>query len=329
MGRGKGWSAEESLHLAEAWIEASEDVDAVVVKGTDQDADDFWKKVYKMFVPKTPPNHLSGTYKDRSTGAMQSHWSERIARQVKAFNKSLLLVLNSNPTGCTEQNKINMAVAIQLGKCSAMSYNNKDFQARDWKFYPCWEVLRTHRAFLPPKAATEENTVDMDEDDSDEDANNGGNNSTSPSASSASGGSVKTNLFTPTPKRSRSRGPGAGKKKTKAAHGEEEYKKKRIEMQEHLLQVQKKRQEDFAKLVEAQSQQVKNTARTEAFKMARLGYVTFVDTDPAEAARYKQKMDDIMSLNTKGEEENSDSESDTDMPALTGNGGEEADGTGV
>ena len=88
MGRGKGWSTEESLHLAEAWIEASEEVGERVLKGADQDAEDFWKKVYNVFAPKTPSNYLVGTYKDRSTGGMQSQWSEKIARQVKSFNKA-------------------------------------------------------------------------------------------------------------------------------------------------------------------------------------------------------------------------------------------------
>ena len=106
MGRGKGWTNEESVHLAEAWIEASEDHGQRDIKGTDQDTDDFWKKIRSIFVSKSPAEPPQGTYSQRGVKAMQNQWSANISRDVKKFNKSLLLVNRSEPSGCNEQNKI-------------------------------------------------------------------------------------------------------------------------------------------------------------------------------------------------------------------------------
>jgi hypothetical protein len=62
----------------------------------------------------------------------------------------LLVIYNSNPTGVTEQQKVNMAVAYHLGRAEGMDYKHKDFKAKTWKFYHCWLVLKKTRKFLPP-----------------------------------------------------------------------------------------------------------------------------------------------------------------------------------
>ena len=49
MGKGKSWSAEESKHLVEAWVSASEDEGEKEVKGMNQDSDSFWNKVLGNF----------------------------------------------------------------------------------------------------------------------------------------------------------------------------------------------------------------------------------------------------------------------------------------
>ncbi|KAG7339652.1 hypothetical protein IV203_025303 [Nitzschia inconspicua] len=65
MGQGKRWSSEESAHLAEAWIHASEGVGEFKVKGTSQDGNEFWAKVLEEFGRKAPANAASGTYLKR------------------------------------------------------------------------------------------------------------------------------------------------------------------------------------------------------------------------------------------------------------------------
>ena len=129
MGTCKRWSVEERLHLTEAWIDATEDAGETEVKGTYQDSDVFWKRVYDKYVAKAPSNHAKGSYSGRQVSAMQNQWKDKLARDVKKFNKSLLRVISAKPTGCTEQNQINMAVAIHLGKTSTMSYVHKEFEA--------------------------------------------------------------------------------------------------------------------------------------------------------------------------------------------------------
>ena len=160
-GSGKRWSVQERVHLTEAWVDASEDAGEVEVKGTYQDSDVFWERVHEKFASKAPSTAPKGTYSDRQTSAVTNQWKDKISREVKKFNKALLRVFKAKPTGCNEQNQINMAVAIHLGKTS-MAYIHKEFEANDWDLYQCWLVLRTHRAFLPPPIPTLENTVEVD-----------------------------------------------------------------------------------------------------------------------------------------------------------------------
>ena len=313
MGTGKRWSVEERVHLTEAWIDATEDAGEEEVKGTYQDSDVFWKRVYDKYVAKAPKGHPKGSYSGRQASAVQNQWKDKLARDVKKFNKALLRVFSAKPTGCSEQNQINMAVAIHLGKTSTMSYVHKEFEANDWEFYQCWNILKTHRAFLPPSTPTEENTIEMegDEEDDEEESEEVLDRS-SPSNSESGVESNSTNntkaAFT-TPKRARSRGPGPGAKKTKMLASADEYRKKKTKIQEGFLEVQKQRQNDFKAFV-------KNHARNKAFEMAALGYKTFKDSDPHEAAKYKAHMSNILRGNTDGDD---NSDSDDDMPALDGN----------
>ena len=115
-GSGKRWSVQERVHLTEAWVDATEDAGEVEVKGTYQDSDVFWEIVHTKFSAKAPVSAPKGQYKDRQVSAITNQWKATIAREVKKFNKALLKVFNSKPTGCNEQNQINMAVAIHLGK---------------------------------------------------------------------------------------------------------------------------------------------------------------------------------------------------------------------
>ena len=79
MGRGKVWTSKENLHLAEAWLEVSEDVGAPEVKGTNQDASEFWQRVENVFKAKAPSPNPSGQYNERAVSAIRNQWTEKVA----------------------------------------------------------------------------------------------------------------------------------------------------------------------------------------------------------------------------------------------------------
>ncbi|KAG7354613.1 hypothetical protein IV203_003969 [Nitzschia inconspicua] len=96
---------------------------------------------------------------------IENHFRDKIQRDCKKFNTALRKVLFSNPTGCSEQEKINMAVAIHLGKSDSMSYRHKGFKPNDWPFYQAWLVVKSHRAFLPRTPPPPDEDIEKIEDD--------------------------------------------------------------------------------------------------------------------------------------------------------------------
>ena len=279
------------MHLAMAWVDASEEVGEPSLRGTSQHFNEFWSKVRANYLKHQPAPCPPGKYSHRATTALQTQWRDNIAREARRFNRNLLLVLNSRPTGCTEQQKINMAVAIQLGKTDVRSYRHRDFEARDWKFYQAWEALKGHRAFLQPTEPTEEE----EEDDSVVQQSTSGESNTTTNANSNA-------AVAPTPtqaSRDRSRGPGPGAKKTRALAKEEEYKKKKAKLQEGMYELTKER-------TAAYKQHVDNLARMNAFNMALSAFNACKDWDPAAAAKYKDTMDNIMQHNTVADDEEDD-----------------------
>ena len=63
------------------------------------------------------------------------------------FNKALNIIERSEPTGTTEEQNHNMAVAIHLGKAKTMDYHFKNFDHMKWRFYPAWTRLRCIEKF--------------------------------------------------------------------------------------------------------------------------------------------------------------------------------------
>ena len=247
MGKGKKWTQEELKHLAEAWISISEDAGESALKGTNQDADEFWNRIYNVYIGKAPD--AAEGYGNRALSAVKSQWKDKLSKYVRAFNKKLQKVQRSNPTGCTEQNIINMAVAIQMGRVSAMSYLHKESQPMDWPYYSSWLILKDHRAFLPPAPPPVDAFVE--EIDDEEDGESGGRddisaitNGTTPGKVPSVAGLVST-VSTAKPKGSNSRGPGHGSKKSKQLAAQEEYKKKRAKCHEDLIVIQRKKQASF------------------------------------------------------------------------------------
>jgi hypothetical protein len=167
MPKGKVWSVEENVHLATAWLNVSQDVGEAVVKGTNQSADEFWNRVYEKFVAMGPTKQ-DGIYGDRGLKAVTNQFKENISRDVKKFNNALLKTLSAQLSAVNEQEKINIAVAMHLGKTDTPAYRHHEFEAKDWRYYECWLLLKSHRAFLLPSPPTPESTVELDNEEEEE-----------------------------------------------------------------------------------------------------------------------------------------------------------------
>ena len=280
MGKGKRWDSPECRDLAMAWISASEEKGEASLKGTHQESELFWESVRKHFDDETPDNCTKGTCKDRGATAVRNQWYEKVSRDVKKFNEALLKVMNGKPTGVTEEQKINLAVAIHLGKVDTVAHRHKDFDPREWKQCLAWQVLKDHRAHLPPTAQTEETAVELDLDADDElELPVAGSSSDTGNDTDVPASAVKHRRI---PKEM-ARGPGPGAKKTKAKAKDDDCRKKKTKIQEQLLEVQKQRQVEFASYVQ-------NQARAQAFKMAKDCHEAFLGVDDALAS---QCLDDV------------------------------------
>jgi hypothetical protein len=90
------------------------------VIGTNQSVKQFWRGVMEIFVTKAPQPTPPGVYGNREWTALKSHWSgEALSRDVKRFRKSLNQVYARNLSGCSEQDKVNIAVVLHRGVSDA------------------------------------------------------------------------------------------------------------------------------------------------------------------------------------------------------------------
>ncbi|KAG7364433.1 hypothetical protein IV203_037635 [Nitzschia inconspicua] len=196
----------------------------------------FGAKCWKSLAGRLPQMQLPELTSSAKTKAVRRDLPLRII----SGTRSNATVRNSTlpsggyfvPTGYSKQEKINMAVAIHLGKSDSMSYRHKGFEPNDWLFYQAWLVLKSHRAFLPPTPPPLDEDIEEIEDDEDSDP-------PSDTASDTSGDSdVQPSMQ---PSKQRSRGPGYGVKKTKALKKQEGYRAKKHKTQQEYLEIQRQR----------------------------------------------------------------------------------------
>ena len=168
MGRGKKWGAEERQKLAIAWVKVS--TDSTV--GRYQTAEVFGQKVYDAYKSLAPPTVEAGTFCFRRPETVMGYWKNSLSPEVMKFNDSLRKVQLAGLTGVTDQEKINMAVAIHIGKTNRPSYNMKTTNPMEWPSYLAWTILKTQRKFAPatPPAAA----LGVDDGASEEDEDGGG-----------------------------------------------------------------------------------------------------------------------------------------------------------
>ena len=116
MGRSSAWNAEETILLAKAYIAASEDKSET--NGIEKKKNVMWTDVLKEYELRAPAEGSAtvGRFHNRGLKAIKSRFLDTIQPDVLGFNKALLTIFRSKPTGCTNQEKINMAVALHCGK---------------------------------------------------------------------------------------------------------------------------------------------------------------------------------------------------------------------
>ena len=164
MGKGKTWTSEECVHLAEAYLEVSEDRGSRRVAGTNQNKNMFYNRVIEAFKDKAE-GEIDGTYGERTDTAIMNQWKDNIKAQVRKFNKCLNKVFSSKPTGITKEQKINCAAAIICGETKSFQCTCKECNAGNWKCYECWKLLKNHRGFQPPKDPTEGSNEEEENDE--------------------------------------------------------------------------------------------------------------------------------------------------------------------
>jgi len=139
MGRGKAWCSLERERVVLSYIRAS--CDPIV--GRNQRSETFSKKMHEEFVKVSPTAKYPGTFNERSVRSVYSCFKNSVSGDVAAFNKSLRMIHASKCTGCTEDDKINMAVAIHCKATTIRDYNMKTFRSEEkWPNFRAWKVLQ-------------------------------------------------------------------------------------------------------------------------------------------------------------------------------------------
>ena len=318
MPKGVKWTAEEHKHLAESWIEVSEDTNSIRVRGTNRDTTDFWEEILEKFRAKAPDDALSGSYGDRGAKALRSRWQDFVSKEVNSFNKALRKIYSSNPTGVTQNEMINMAVAIQVGDVNCLQCRERDRDPKTWEHHNCWLVLKGHRKFLPPSQTVREEEAEetaaasaVDENsisDGSITTNNNNNENIVGTGgtprSSATGTTVEVDLRTfsssssydKEQRKKKSRG-GDGKNLTREKALDNFYKRQKLEELKKTDVVLQERQKDFSMFVT-------NQATAQVFAMCKYRYELAMKQGNDEKMNYwEKKMDEAMGLEEETNEE--------------------------
>ena len=120
MGRGKAWFPEADLHLAHAWVAASDDP----IVGNYQDGKTFWQSVQAAY------SKLSATNEERSKQGLQGRWAD-INKKVTKFNGTYLQLKKVQRSGYNEEKYVEDALALFLEE-----------EGERFTFLSCWQYLK-------------------------------------------------------------------------------------------------------------------------------------------------------------------------------------------
>mmetsp|Transcript_29144 Transcript_29144/g.64259 ORF Transcript_29144/g.64259 Transcript_29144/m.64259 type:complete len:156 (+) Transcript_29144:181-648(+) len=123
MGRGPNWSADEYEALAKAFKQVGGDP----IKGASQRKSQYYERLhraFKMNCQKSKALSSDSNWSDRSKKACKTEW-DKAKLDIGKFINCLGKVYAMEPTGNpSEDNMINMAIAIHLGETATPRYSD-------------------------------------------------------------------------------------------------------------------------------------------------------------------------------------------------------------
>lgn len=145
MGRGRRYSPHENQMVAKAFAWATNDD----IKGADQKFTDFMGRVLTYLKTHKPVNAQEGMYDERGVEALTRYVAE-MKKDVQKFMSALRMVLLTQMSGTTDQDHINMAVAIHLKVTNKPEYARRIQDPNAWANFPAFLVLRSLPQFQVP-----------------------------------------------------------------------------------------------------------------------------------------------------------------------------------
>ena len=146
MPKGRRFTEQENHLFAKAFCWATNDG----IKGVDQSGESFMERVLQHVKRHAPANAPEGSFHHRDVGSIQRQLA-KIKADVAKFMASLRQVLLVEWSGIPEEQKVNMAVAVHLGKAKAPGYEWRNFNPTLWPNFHAYKVLSTLAQFQNPK----------------------------------------------------------------------------------------------------------------------------------------------------------------------------------
>ena len=145
MPQGKRYTEAEIHLVAKAYCWATNDG----IKGSEQKVESFMERVVLYLKRHGPDNVIEGTYHTRDLLSIQRQIA-KMKNDVAKFMATLRQVLLVEWSGLSYDQKVNIAVALYLGKAKAPHYDWKNFDATAWPNYRPFQVLSTLPQFRVP-----------------------------------------------------------------------------------------------------------------------------------------------------------------------------------
>ena len=138
----KRWKAKEIAITCQAYISATDNP----IDGIDQDFHTFSIDLIDRFKVLSPSTCEPDAYYKRGSRAYP-YLRDNVFPEVQKFQKALRVVLVSNPTGVTEQEKEYPAVAIHCKETKKMDYRYRTYNPNEWKLYQAYFYLKKLQKF--------------------------------------------------------------------------------------------------------------------------------------------------------------------------------------
>ena len=80
--------------------------------GVNQTAPEFYSRIVEEFYALTPETYQPGAWKDRNCKTVVNYLRDSIKAKCSKFNGYQLRVEGTQPSGCNEEQQVNMAYAL-------------------------------------------------------------------------------------------------------------------------------------------------------------------------------------------------------------------------